>query len=122
MMSGKLVIGVWLCEVGCGNIGVLVILELILYFYLLLNYLNNQVNGLVIIIDELVVIIFDVKVIFISQLLICDVCEIQFFGYLIKILIYYISLIVDDICMILLGGLLLVGLVGILVYYILIVS
>ncbi|CRY16076.1 cyclic di-GMP phosphodiesterase [Yersinia enterocolitica] len=122
MMPGKPVIGVWLREAGRGNTGVLATLELTLHPYLLLNYSNNQVNGLAIIIDELAVTTFDAKVIPISQLPTRDAREIQLPGYPIKILIYHTSLTADDIRMTLLGGLLLAGLVGILAYYILIAS
>mgnify|MGYP003601866618 CR=1 FL=1 len=122
MMPNKPAIGVWLREAGRGNTGVLATLELTLHPYLLLNYSNNQVNGLAIIIDELAVTTFDAKVIPISQLPMRDAREIQLPGYPIKILIYHNSLTADDIRMTLLGGLLLAGLVGILAYYILIAS
>lgn len=122
MMPSKPAIGVWLREAGRGNTGVLATLELNLHPYLLLNYSSHQVNGLAIIIDELAITTFDSKVIPISQLPTRDTREIQLPGYPIKILIYHTTLTADDIRMTLLGGLLLAGLVGILVYYILIAS
>ncbi|CQD42117.1 cyclic di-GMP phosphodiesterase [Yersinia mollaretii] len=122
MMPSKPAIGVWLREAGRGNTGVLATLELTLHPYLLMNYSDNQVNGLAIIIDELAVTTFDSKVIPISKLPTRAAREVQLPGYPIKVLIYHTSLTADDIRMTLLGGLLLAGLVGILAYYILIAS
>ncbi|CNK00404.1 cyclic di-GMP phosphodiesterase [Yersinia vastinensis] len=122
MMPSKPAIGVWLREAGRGNSGVLATLELTLHPYLLLNYAENQVNDLAIVIDDLAVTTLDSKVIPVSQLPTKASREVQLPGYPIKILIYHSSLTADDIRMTLLGGLLLSGLVGILAYYILIAS
>lgn len=122
MMPNKPAIGVWLREAGRGNTGVLATLELTLHPYLLMNYSDNQVNGLAIIIDELAVTTFDAKVVPVSQLPSRAAHEVQLPGYPIKVLIYHTSLTADDIRMSILGGLLLAGLVGILAYYILIAS
>jgi EAL domain-containing protein (putative c-di-GMP-specific phosphodiesterase class I) len=122
MMPNKPAIAVWLRQAGRGNTGVLATLELTLRPYLLLNYTDNEVNGLAIVIDGLAVTTFDTKIIPISKLPSGASRELQLPGYPIKLLIYHNSLTADDIRMTFLGGLLLAGLVGILVYYILMAS
>jgi hypothetical protein len=111
MMPNKPAIAVWLRQAGRGNTGVLATLELTLRPYLLLNYTDNEVNGLAIVIDGLAVTTFDTKIIPISKLPSGASRELQLPGYPIKLLIYHNSLTADDIRMTFLGGLLLAGLV-----------